>query len=162
MLEIVIRLVFSLAVVVGLLLLLATFSSKKFRGSNGALIQVVARQPLTRTSAIAVVTVADRVLVVGTTENEVRLLTELDPDSLEIEDDPPPQRTSTRSEPRAAQTLGSGQGVTHRIDPLAPDLEAGHGRCDEQPAVRGEGPGAPMTDALHEVAPRRSPSFCLR
>jgi flagellar protein FliO/FliZ len=114
MVEIILRLVFSLAVVVGLLLLLAKVSSKRFRGSNGAMIRVIARQPLTRSSAVAVVNVADRLLVVGTTENEVRLLTELDPDTLAVEDDPPDDRTpdpAPGSEPRDAQTFGSGQGA---------------------------------------------------
>ncbi len=78
MLELVVRLVFSLAVVVGMLLLLARFSAKRFRGSAGSLVRVVHRQPLSRTSAVAVVTVGSRVLVLGTTEQQVQLLTELD------------------------------------------------------------------------------------
>ena len=84
MVELVIRLVFSLAVVLGMLLLLTRFSAKKFRGGADALVRVVHRQPLSRTSAVAVVTVGSRVLVVGTTEHQVQLLTELDPDELEL------------------------------------------------------------------------------
>ncbi len=84
MIELVVRLVFSLAVVVGLLLLLAKFSAKRFRGGSGALVQVVQRQPLSRTSSVAVVTVGSRVLVLGTTEQQVHLLTELDPDELDV------------------------------------------------------------------------------
>lgn len=82
MIELVVRLVFSLAVVIGMLLLLAKFSAKRFRGTSGSLIRVVHRQPLSRTSSVAVVTVGSRVLVVGTTEQQVQLLTELDPDEL--------------------------------------------------------------------------------
>ena len=85
MYEIVLRLVFSLAVVIGLLLLIARVAQKRLRGGNGALIRVVARQPLSRSSAIAVVNVADRMLVLGATENGISLLTELDVDSLEVE-----------------------------------------------------------------------------
>ena len=85
MLELVLRLVFSLLVVIGLLLLLARLAQKKLRGGSGALIRVVARQQLSRSSAIAVVNVADRILVVGATENGIRLLTELDPDSLDVD-----------------------------------------------------------------------------
>ena len=84
MVELVIRLVFSLAVVLGMLLLLTRFSAKRFRGGNDALVRVVHRQPLSRTSAVAVVTVGPRVLVVGTTEHQVQLLTELDPDELDL------------------------------------------------------------------------------
>ena len=84
MVELVVRLVFSLAVIVGMLMLLTRFSAKKFRGGTGALVRVVHRQPLSRTSAVAVVTVGSRVLVVGTTEQQVHLLTELDPEEIEL------------------------------------------------------------------------------
>ena len=80
MLELTIRLIVSLAIVVGLLLLLARFGARKFRGQAGALVRVVHRQPLSRTSAVAVVTVGSRVLVLGTTEHQVSILTELDPE----------------------------------------------------------------------------------
>jgi flagellar protein FliO/FliZ len=86
MVELVVRLVFSLAVVIGMLLLLARFSAKRFRGTTGAPIRVVHRQPLSRTSSVAVVTVGSRVLVLGTTEQQVQLLTELDPEELEVMD----------------------------------------------------------------------------
>ena len=85
MTELVVRLVFSLMVVVGLLLLLARVAQRRFTGGRGAMIRVVSRQQLSRSSAIAVINVADRVLVVGTTESGISLLTELDPDSLEVE-----------------------------------------------------------------------------
>ena len=83
MLELTIRLVVSLAIVVGLLLLLARFGARKFRGQAGALVHVVHRQPLSRTSAVAVVTVGSRVLVLGTTEHQVSILTELEPEELD-------------------------------------------------------------------------------
>lgn len=86
MLELTIRLVFSLAVVVGLLLLLARLGAKRFAGSAGSLVQVVHRQPLSRTSAVSVVTVGSRVLVLGTTEQQVTVLTELDPEELVTEE----------------------------------------------------------------------------
>ncbi|WP_017935664.1 flagellar biosynthetic protein FliO [Nocardioides sp. Iso805N] len=82
MTELALRLVFSLAVVVGLLLLLARFAGRRFQGRTGAAIQVVHRQPLSRGSGVAIVTIADRVLVLGTTEHQVTLLTELEPDEL--------------------------------------------------------------------------------
>ena len=83
MLELTIRLIVSLSIVVGLLLLLARFGARKFRGQAGALVRVVHRQPLSRTSAVAVVTVGSRVLVLGTTEHQVSILTELEPEEIE-------------------------------------------------------------------------------
>ena len=84
MAELALRLVFSLAVVIGLLLLLSRIAGKRFRGRTGAPIQVVHRQALSRGSGVAVVAVAGRVLVLGTTDHEVTLLTELEPDALEL------------------------------------------------------------------------------
>ncbi|MET3960948.1 flagellar protein FliO/FliZ [Marmoricola sp. OAE513] len=83
MLELTIRLVVSLAIVVGLLLVLARVGARKFRGGSEALVHVVHRQPLSRTSAVAVVTVGTRVLVLGTTEQQISVLAELDPDEIE-------------------------------------------------------------------------------
>ena len=83
MLELTLRLVFSLAVVLGLLLLLARLSSRRFRGQADSLVRVVHRQALSRTSAVCVVAVGARVLVLGTTEHEVRVLAELDPSELD-------------------------------------------------------------------------------
>lgn len=84
MTALVIRLVFSLAVVVGILLLLARVAGRRFQGKSGAAIQVVHRQPLSRGSGVAVVTVGERVLVLGTTDQQVTLLAELEPDELEL------------------------------------------------------------------------------
>ncbi|QIG42454.1 flagellar biosynthetic protein FliO [Nocardioides anomalus] len=87
MTELVVRLVFSLAVVLGLLLLCVRFAGRRFTSRGDALVQVVHRQAISRSAAVSVVNVGGRVLVLGTTEQEVRLLTELDPASLELDDD---------------------------------------------------------------------------
>lgn len=86
MIELVIRLVFSLSVVVGLLLLLAKFAGKRFQGRSDAAVRVLHRQSLSRSSSVAIVTVGSRILVLGTTEQQVQLLTELDPDDLDADD----------------------------------------------------------------------------
>jgi flagellar protein FliO/FliZ len=83
-LELTLRLVFSLAVVLGLLLLIAKLGSRRFRGQHGALVQVLHRQPLTRGTSVSVVAVGSRVLVLGTTEQQVRVLAELDPDEVAL------------------------------------------------------------------------------
>lgn len=85
MLELTLRLVASLAVVVGLLLLLARFGARRFSGRAGAMVHVVHRQALSRTSSVTVVTVGSRVLVLGTTEQQISVLTELDPEELSLD-----------------------------------------------------------------------------
>lgn len=100
MAELALRLVFSLAVVIGLLLLLSRIAGKRFRGRAGAPIQVVHRQALSRNSGVAVVTVAGRVLVLGTTDHEVTLLTELEPDALGLELEPHGPAATTAEEQR--------------------------------------------------------------
>ena len=79
--ELVVRLVFSLAVVLGLLLLCVRFAGRRFQGKGDALVKVVHRQAISKSASVSVVNVAGRVLVLGTTEHAVRLLTELDPDT---------------------------------------------------------------------------------
>ncbi|UDY24055.1 flagellar biosynthetic protein FliO [Nocardioides sp. Kera G14] len=83
----VLRLVFSLALVLGLLLLIAKFANRRFKGRSGAAIQVVHRQQLSRSSSVAVVTVGTRVLVLGSTEQQVTLLTEVEPDEVGLDPD---------------------------------------------------------------------------
>ena len=82
MLELTVRLIASLAVVVGLMLLLARLVGKRYGTRAGSPVQVLHRQALSRSASVAVITVAGRVLVVGSTDHQVSLLTELDPDEL--------------------------------------------------------------------------------
>jgi flagellar protein FliO/FliZ len=82
MFELAIRLVFSLAVVLGLLLLLAKFGARRFKGGKDSLVQVMHRQQISRGTAVTVVSVGGRVLVLGTTEHQVRVLTELEPEEV--------------------------------------------------------------------------------
>lgn len=84
MVELVIRVVFSLAVVLGLLWFVARTSSRRFGGPARSVVRVVARQSLARAASLAVVEVGERVLVVGVSENGVNLLTELDPSELSV------------------------------------------------------------------------------
>lgn len=79
------RLVASLAVVVGLMLLLARLVGKRYGARAGAPVQVLHRQPLSRSASVTVLAVGGRVLVVGTTDHQVSLLTELDPDEMDLE-----------------------------------------------------------------------------
>lgn len=79
------RLLASLAVVVGLLLLIARGVNRRFKAPTGAAIQVVHRQALGRGQGVAVVSVGTRVLVLGTTEQQVTLLAEVEPDEVGLD-----------------------------------------------------------------------------
>lgn len=86
MVELLLRLVFSLALVVGLLMLVARFAGRRFQGRAGATIRVVHRQPIGKGTGVAVVAVGTRVLVLGTTEHQVSLLTEVEPDEIGLDE----------------------------------------------------------------------------
>ena len=77
------RVLLSLAVVLGLFWVVARTGSRKLGGRDRALIRVRGRQALSRGSSLAVVEVGGRVLVVGVSDGGVRLLTEMDPHDLE-------------------------------------------------------------------------------
>ena len=77
MIELTVRLVASLAVVVGLLLLTVRLGARRFRPRAGAPLRIVHRQALSRSSSLAVVEVGSRVLVLGTTEHQINVLAEL-------------------------------------------------------------------------------------
>lgn len=84
------RVAVSLAVVLGLLALAARAARRGGLGSRGprstARIEVVARQGLGRGSAVVVVRVAERALVLGVTDTSVTLLTDADPDVIDVEE----------------------------------------------------------------------------
>lgn len=85
MLELAVRVGVSLCVVLGLLWATARVGSRRLGGGSRSLVRVRGRQALSRTSSLAVVEVGSRVLVVGVSDGGVRLLTELDPEELEVE-----------------------------------------------------------------------------
>ena len=87
MAELTLRLVFSLAIVLGLLILCARVAGKRFKGRHDAMVQIVHRQPIGRHATVSVVNVNGRILVLGTTDQQVRLLTELDPEDAEAAED---------------------------------------------------------------------------
>lgn len=81
--DLAVRLLGSLGVVVGILFLLAKVANKRIGKSKGHALQIVARQGLSKSSSIAVVAIGSRVLVLGTTEQNVSVLAELDPEELD-------------------------------------------------------------------------------
>ena len=103
MLDLTVRLLSSLAVVIGLVLVLARLARRRGTGGASAPLRVVHRQPLSRSTAVAVVEVGGRTLVLGTTEHQISLLTELDPESLvapaKVAKPARPSRSSRTSDP---------------------------------------------------------------
>jgi flagellar protein FliO/FliZ len=89
-LELVLRIGFSLLVVLGLLWVLARVARRPLAGRGGGAIAVLARQQITRGSTVAVVRVADRALIIGVTDGQVTLLGEADPAGLSPAPSPAP------------------------------------------------------------------------
>jgi flagellar protein FliO/FliZ len=78
----IIRLVLCLAFVGGVLLFASRVAQKRGLGGTTGVIEVVARQRMGRASSVSVLRVAGRVLVVGSTEEQVTLLAEVEDDEL--------------------------------------------------------------------------------
>jgi flagellar protein FliO/FliZ len=79
----IIRLILSLGFIGVVLLMAARMAKKRGLGQGNGLIEVVARQRMGRTSTVNVVRIADVVLVVGATEEQVTLLAEVDADAVD-------------------------------------------------------------------------------
>ena len=79
----IIRLILSLGFVAAVLFFAARLAKKRGLGQGNGVIEVVARQRMGRSSTVNVIRVADIVLVVGATEEQVTLLAEVDGDAVE-------------------------------------------------------------------------------
>lgn len=122
------RLLLSLAVVLGLMWLIARRMRRSGgRAKNGKLIEVLSRQQLTKASSVAVIRILDQALIVGVTDGQVAVLGESDlsavQQALAAEPARPvrPARTASRTaaEPRVRAT-----GAARRQPALA-GLDAG-------------------------------------
>jgi flagellar protein FliO/FliZ len=88
MIEIVVRIAFSLFVVLMLLWLLARVARKPLSGRLGGALSVLARQQLSRGASVAVVRVGERALVLGVTDQQVTLLMETEPGAVQADPKP--------------------------------------------------------------------------
>jgi flagellar protein FliO/FliZ len=93
MLELTVRIGFSLLVVLALMWGLAKLARRPLAGRTGGALAVLARQQLTKGATVAVVKVVDRALILGVTDGRVTLLGEADLAALET-----PQTTGVRRE----------------------------------------------------------------
>lgn len=102
----VLRMAASLALVLGLLVLLARYAARRglgrAHGPRGLQMEVLARQQLGRHSSMQIVRVGEQVLLLGVSDAGVRVLTHLSAADLEGESDPgsDPQDTQTRTTTR--------------------------------------------------------------
>jgi flagellar protein FliO/FliZ len=107
------RLVLSLGFVAVVLWFAARVAKKRGLGGRQGLIEVLARQPMGRTSAVTVIRVADKVMVVGSTEGQITLLGDMDTEAVEehiarLDADEAMNKPVRASTPRAASTAGTG------------------------------------------------------
>lgn len=82
--ELVLRVVLSLGAVLLLMWFIARTASRRMSGPHASLVRLLGRQSVGRSASVAVIGVGERLLVVGVTENGVRLLTELDADEIDV------------------------------------------------------------------------------
>ncbi len=165
MLELVLRLGISLAVVLGLFWLVARTGARRLGGTRG-LMRVHGRQTLSRTASVAVVEVGTRVLVVGVSDGGVRLLTELDPEDIAVEATrPTPAPVAAASGPTArlagllaSRLTGRGGTVAANVDGLvAADVD---GLVDDvapvTPAAPARTPGAAVAVPVPVALPSQA------
>jgi len=106
------RVVLSLAVVLGIVWFVARGGRRV--GGRTRLVRVAGRQALSRTSSVAVVQVADRVLVLGVSDAGVRLLTELDPEQI-AEPEPSQQTAPALGLPGLSESVPSGSALSGSV-----------------------------------------------
>lgn len=105
------RLVLSLAFVAVVLWFAARVAKKRGLGGRQGLIEVLARQPMGRTSAVTVIRVADKVMVVGSTEGQITLLGDIDNEQMDehlarLDADEQMTKTVRTTKPASASSTG--------------------------------------------------------
>ncbi|GAA3149666.1 hypothetical protein GCM10010466_46330 [Planomonospora alba] len=167
MIETVLRITFSLLVVLLLVWGLSKMARKPLSGRGAGVLSVLARQQLSRNSSVAVVRVTDRALVLGVTDGQVTLLAEADLAAVERYGEQAEERVPV-SLPVALPSADSspvdggaaGQGPRPGIGSLPRSLAAL--RPGARPAVKagvkagadGGGPAAPGTLAGSALSPQ--------
>jgi flagellar protein FliO/FliZ len=112
-LEVALRLALSLALVVGLMLLIARWVGRRYQ-STGSVLDVVHRQQLSRGSSVVVVTTGGRGLVLGVTDQQVNLLAEVDAEDLVLPE--PDIATVEVQDPGPATVTATTPVATGRLD----------------------------------------------
>jgi flagellar protein FliO/FliZ len=96
--ELIGRMLLALGAVLGIMWALARFARRPLAGKADSVLTVLARQQLNRSSSVAVLKVMDRALVVGVSDQGVRLLAETELSAIEaaLEVSPKPTRRQQR------------------------------------------------------------------
>jgi flagellar protein FliO/FliZ len=115
MIQLTLRIVFSLLVVLALMWGIAKLVRRPLGARRGGLIDVLGRQQLSRGASVAVVRVADRAMVLGVTDGQVTLLTETDLATVEEYQPEAP----VRREPLPVESLGNSRNLTAPV--VSPD-----------------------------------------
>ena len=113
----VVRLVLSLAFVGAVLWFAARLAKKRGLGTGNGLIEVVARQRMGRASTVNVLRIGNTCLVVGATEEQVTLLAEVDPETVDA-------AVRARQSPRSV-TVGEDDAEQPARSPVAARASSG-------------------------------------
>lgn len=98
------RLLVSLAVVLGLMWVIARRLKRPGRGKSSRLIDVLGRQQLSRTASVALVRVLDQALILGITDAQVTVLGDTDLASVQ-------ERLAEASRPRTTTGIATAGGA---------------------------------------------------
>ncbi len=124
------RMLLALVFVLGIMWALARWARKPMGAGKGEqVLTVLARQQINRTSSVTVLRVMDRALVLGVTEQGVRLLTETE--LAPIEEALAAEPTSSRSWPKLRLPAGAAAASADPFDPAG---------ISESPALDGTNP----------------------
>lgn len=107
----------ALVVVLGIMWFLARWARKPLSGKSDRVMSVLARQQLSRTSSVTVLRVMDRALVLGVTEQGIRLITETELPALEevLAAEPEPSKSWLRARSLNAADAGQPESDTGRL-----------------------------------------------
>lgn len=82
MLALTLRLLLSLGLVIGLLLMITRWTNRRVTGGTQDLVRVLGRRSLSRNASVSVVMVGSRIMVLGASDQRVEMLLEIEPDEL--------------------------------------------------------------------------------
>ena len=145
----IIRLVLSLAFIAAVLLFAARVAQKRGLGQGNGLIEVVARQRMGRASTVSVVRIADRVLVVGATEEQVTLLAEVDAEAIDLALSD--RRVPVHAGPAEVGSAGAAPALAARTTSGACPIATPSSAASSRTSPTRRATGTPRTGAGEEV-----------
>ena len=150
------RMSVSLVAVLGLVWLVTRWL-RRSRGAAGGGVSVLSRTPIGAKAGVAVVRVGERALVVGVTEHQVSLLTEVPLEEVAAERAPAPTTIEIPAQPAASfdEALAAEAGAAARTTVAAPQLVGAAAPTRRAPLLAGSALSpATWTQALHVIRER--------